>query len=81
MCSVHVCSAVTCHLHFWQNNQDRLHATMVTNTKMESAQNADPGEEHSPVARAGTQTRDLSITSPVLHTTELPLLNTILQHT
>ena len=54
---------------------------MVTNTKMESAQNADPGEEHSPVARAGTQTRDLSITSPVLHTTELPLLNTILQHT
>ena len=34
MCSVHVCSAVTCHLYFWQNNQDHLHATMVTDTKM-----------------------------------------------
>ena len=27
---MHVCSAVTCHLHFWQNVQDFLHATTVT---------------------------------------------------
>ena len=26
---VHVCLAVTCHLHFWQNGQDLLHATAV----------------------------------------------------
>ena len=28
--SVHVCLAVTCHLHFWHNDQDLLHATAVT---------------------------------------------------
>ena len=27
---VHVYQAVTCHLHFWQNDQDLLHATVVT---------------------------------------------------
>ena len=27
---VHVCSAVTYHLHFWQNNRDLLRATAVT---------------------------------------------------
>ena len=27
---VHACSVVTCHLHFWQNDGDRLHATAVT---------------------------------------------------
>ena len=27
---VHVCWAVTCHLHFWQNEQDLLHDTAVT---------------------------------------------------
>ena len=27
---VYACSAVTCHLHFWQNDQDLLHATAVT---------------------------------------------------
>ena len=28
---VHVCLAVTCHLHFWQNDQDFLqYATVVT---------------------------------------------------
>ena len=26
---VHVCLAVTCHLHFWQNDWDLLHATAV----------------------------------------------------
>ena len=27
---VYVCLAVTCHLHFWQNDWDLLHATVVT---------------------------------------------------
>ena len=27
---VHACLAVTCHLHFWQNNWNLLHATVVT---------------------------------------------------
>ena len=28
--SVHACLAVTCHLHFWQNDRDLLCATAVT---------------------------------------------------
>ena len=32
----------------------------------ETAQKVDPGEENSPAAPAGTQTRDLSITSPAV---------------
>ena len=27
---VYACLAVTCHLHFWQNDRDLLHATAVT---------------------------------------------------
>ena len=27
---VYACSAVTCHLHFWQNDRDFLRATVVT---------------------------------------------------
>ena len=27
---MHVCLAVTCHLHFWQNDQDLLHSTAVS---------------------------------------------------
>ena len=27
---MYACLAVTCHLHFWQNDQDLLHATAVT---------------------------------------------------
>ena len=30
ICRIHVCLAVTCHLHFWQNDWDLLHATVVT---------------------------------------------------
>ena len=26
---MHLCLAVTCHLHFWQNDWDLLHATAV----------------------------------------------------
>ena len=32
---VHVCLAVTCHLHFWQNHRDLLHAAAVTGTDTE----------------------------------------------
>ena len=28
--TVYACLAVTCHLHFWQNDQDFLRATVVT---------------------------------------------------
>ena len=27
---LHACFAVTCHLHFWQNDRDILHAIAVT---------------------------------------------------
>ena len=30
ICRMHACLAVTCHLHFWQNNGDLLFATEVT---------------------------------------------------
>ena len=30
ICRVHVCVTVTCHQHFWQNDRDLLHATVVT---------------------------------------------------
>ena len=75
---VYACLAVTCHLHFWQNDQDLLRGTAVTRgvgggggggeriPKIESAQKVDPGEENSPAAQTGIRTRDLSITSPTL---------------
>ena len=62
--------AVTCHLHFWQNDWGLLHAAAVIgggmDTEIESAQKADPVEENYPVAPAGIQTCNLSITSPAL---------------
>ena len=30
ICKVYACLAVTCHLHFWQNDRGLLHATVVT---------------------------------------------------
>ena len=64
---MYACLAVTCHLHFWQNDRDLLSATAVTRGwKQESAQKVDPGEENSPAAPAGIRTRDLSITTPAL---------------
>ena len=68
---VYACLAVTCHLHFWQNDRDFLRATVVTRgwngyRKKESAQKVDPGEENYPAVPAGIRTRDLSITSPTL---------------
>ena len=66
-----VCLAITCHLHFWQNDRDLLRATAVTlgwNGHRNKSQHrkADRGEENSLAAPAGTRTRDLSITSPAL---------------
>ena len=56
---VHACLAVTCLLHFWQNDRDLLRATGVT----VSAQKVDPGEENSAAAPAGIRTRDLTLTT------------------
>ena len=33
---VHACLAVTCHLHFWQNDQEFLHATAITQGGMDT---------------------------------------------
>ena len=67
---VYACLAVTCHLHFWQNDRDLLRATVVTRGwngyRNKSAQEVDPGEENSPAVPAGIRTRDLSITNPAL---------------
>ena len=47
---VYVCLAVTCHLHFWQNDRDLVCATAVTRGwngyQNESAQKADPRKEN-----------------------------------
>ena len=64
------CLAVTFHLHCRQNDRDLLCATAVTRGwngyRNESIQKVDPGEGNSPAAPAGTRTRDLLITRPVL---------------
>ena len=49
---VHACLAVTCHLHFWQNDRDLLHATavmltvafLVVNSLFENVQQWDTDE-------------------------------------
>ena len=68
---VYACLAVTCYLHFWQNDQGLLHATAVTRgveriPKLESAQKVDPGEESAHAASVGIRTCDLLIMSPAL---------------
>ena len=79
---VYACLAVTCHLHFWQNDRDLLRATVVTrgwNGYRNKSQHRKfgtfdpttrlillPGGEISPAVPAGIRTRDLSITSPAL---------------
>ena len=51
---VYACLAVTCHLHFWQNDRDFLRATVVTRgwngyrNKSQHRKSTDPGEENSP---------------------------------
>ena len=62
--------AVTCLLHFWQNDRGLLHAAAAVgggmDTEIESAQKVDPVEENYPVAPAGVQTCNLLIMSPAL---------------
>ena len=52
--------AVTCQLHFWQNDRDLLRATEVTRRwngyRNKSAKKFDPGEENSLAAPAGIRT-------------------------
>ena len=64
------CLAVTCHLHFWQNDWDIFYATAVTqvgmDTKIRVSTESWTEEENSPAAPAGTQTHDLSIMSLAL---------------
>ena len=68
---MYACSGVTCHLHFWQNDQSLfLRATAVTwgwnDTEEESAHKVNSGEKNSHAAPAGIQTHNLSNTSLVL---------------
>ena len=70
--------AVTCHLHFGQNDRDLVRAFAVTRERIttgESAQKVDLGKENPSAAPAGTRTRDLSITSPALQPlTDIPAI-------
>ena len=43
-----------------------------TDTEQESAHKVNSGEENSPAASAGIQTRNLSITSPALYQQTIP---------
>ena len=58
---MYACLAVTCHLHFWQNDRDILRATAVTwgwnGYQKKSAQKLDPGEEKCRPWRRKTLTR------------------------
>ena len=68
---VYACLAVTCYLHFWQNDQDLLHTTVVTwrwtDTEIRVSTESWPRRrKFYPATHAGIRTHDLSITSPAL---------------
>ena len=68
---VYACLAVTCHLHFWQNDRDFLRATVVTrgwNVYRNKSQHRKSTLEKKilPPFQQGIRTRDLSITSSAL---------------
>ena len=69
ICKMYVCLAVTCHLHFWQNDQDLLRAAAVTQGwngyRNKNQHKIDLGKENYPIAPARTRTWDLLITSLV----------------
>ena len=72
VCKVYACLAVTCHLHFWQNDRDLLRATAVTqgwNGYRNKNQHRKSTLEKKilPLLLRGFETRDLSITSPALY--------------
>ena len=63
-----MCLAVTCHLHFWQNDRDRVRATAVTRgwngyRNLESAQKVDPGVNEN--VRSGNRTPARNLRSRV----------------
>ena len=62
----------SCHLHFWQNARDLLHATRGWNRYRDLSTKSYPEEENYPAAPAGTLTRNLSITSPALYKWAIP---------
>ena len=71
-CRRHMCSAVTCYLHFWQNVRHLLRATAVTqewnrNQNKSQSQKVDPGEENYPAAPARDQSCALLIMSQSLY--------------
>ena len=71
ICHVRAYLAVTCHLHFWQNDLDLLRATAVTlgwngYRNKSQLQKGNHREENSPTTLAGIRTRDLSNTIPAL---------------
>ena len=72
VCRMHVCLALTCHLHFWQNDRDLLHATEVTQGGTDTEITVSSGEENPPAFPAGTWTRDLLIMSPSLYHWAIP---------
>ena len=65
---VYASLGVTCHLHFWQNDQSLY---MPLWYKVNS------GEENFPTAPARIRTRNLSITSPALLQTSYPSLSNV----
>ena len=75
---VHACLDVTCYLHYQQNDQGLLHATVVrrgeTDTKFVSAQKVNSGEENFPATPVGTQTCNLSIMSPAFYQQTINLI-------
>ena len=60
---VHACLAVTCHLHFWQNDRDFLRATVVTRG-WNGYRNR--SQHRKSTLEKKIRTRDLSITSSAL---------------
>ena len=72
ICKIHVCLALTCHLHFWQNDWDLLHATEVTRSGTDTEIRVSSREENPPAFPAGTRTRDLLIMSLSLYHWAIP---------
>ena len=83
---MHACLAVTCHLHFWQNDRDLLCATVVTqggqmDTKIRLSTGSWPWRRKFPTTPVGTRTRDLSITSSRLqHSNHWAILASRVSH-
>ena len=75
---MHAFLGVTCHLHFWQNDQFFFfftcycHNKWTEQTPSKLAQKGHSGEENSPTASAGIWTCNLLITNPALYWLSYP---------